>query len=464
MYNFVPVKEELEVRRAELLRLLPDQAVFILVSNGIQLRNSDVEHTFRQNSSFWYLSGIDEPNCVLLVLKTFYKYESVLFVPEIDQTKQAWVCASISFEQAKKTSGVDSVEPLSSLDKILHDYLKPTKNIYFEASLSNNSSLNKQITTLIRANELKHKSTQTFMKKLRVVKSRWEIEQLKKAAQINTLAFNQLQDRLSSQLQTSFNEAQPFFQDIARPSVYEYQLEAELNYIYKQHNLSWSYPPIVASGNNATTLHYTKNNSKISSGDLVLIDAGCELNYYASDITRTISVGTSLNPAQQEIYNLVLKANIEAIALLSKAFNKWSVESDEIEHSLDLAEDTQGSLSLQDIHSKVVRILSQGLIDLNILSGSLEEVLQSQSYKKYFMHATSHWLGLDVHDAGDYKNPQGDPTILVPGHVFTIEPGIYIKSDDMNVPPELRGIGVRIEDDVVITENGLEVLTESIGK
>jgi Xaa-Pro aminopeptidase len=464
MQKLVPT-DELDRRHTRLKNTLPDQAVFVLLAGGIILRNSDVEYPFRQNSDFWYFTGIDEPDCILVCVKTNEKFEKILFIPPQNPHKNLWTGRLIDPETAKTLSTVDRVEVITELENIISSYFQEVKNVYFDKNLAKHQLHSDLVYSIItHKTDRQLQSTVPIINKLRIEKSGWEIEQLRQAAQINTLAFSKLNELITTQSSQTFKTAQPYFQDIATPNLWEYQLEAEILCTYRQHNLDWSYPPIVASGKNATILHYTKNNQKIFAGDLILIDAGCEYNYYASDITRTVVAGGSMNTAQQEIYDLVLKANLAVTDKLISIFGQKK-QSLNLENGAGTVELRNGEdITLRGLHDLCIRVLSQGLIDLNLLSGSLGEVIETKSYTKYYMHGTSHWLGLDVHDAGDYADDQNKPTKLKPGHVFTVEPGIYLPIDDDSIPPELRGIGIRIEDDIVISETGVEVLTEGVEK
>jgi Xaa-Pro aminopeptidase len=464
MQKLVP-PDELDRRQIKLKHTLPDKAVFILAASSIVLRNSDVEYPFRQNSDFWYFTGIDEPDCVFACIKTLDKFEKILFIPAQSEHKNVWTGQIIEAAEAQRKSNVDRVEDVSNLKQILGDYLSQISTVFFDKTLAPHSIHNRLLKSVLESGaSSKPKSPAQILKNLRIEKSGWEIEQLRQAAQINTLAFSKISELIASQSSQMFKNAQPYFQDIATPNMYEYQLEAEILCTYGQHNLDWSYSPIVASGKNATILHYTKNNQKISSDDLILIDAGCEYNYYASDITRTMSAKGQMNTAQQEIYDLVLKANLTVTEQLISTFGqkKLSLNLENGSGTVELR--NSKDITLRDLHKLSVDVLAQGLIDLNLLSGSLDEVVETKSYLKYFMHGTSHWLGLDVHDSGDYVDEKNKPIKLKSGHVFTVEPGIYLPVDDETIPPELRGIGVRIEDDIVITETGVEVLTEGVEK
>jgi len=449
MQKHIPL-EELTFRSLKLNSLLPDNSVFILFSGSILARNGDTDYNFRQESSFWYLTGIDEPESALVLVKKNGKLDSTLYITQKTLEQASWTGKRLDLDTAIDISGVNKVSYFSEFFPMLELEMKSVHKVFFDFQ----SVFTPKLIDLVNKSKLTPElgSVKNLLQQLRVKKSAWEIEQLRISSQINTIAFNKVEGILDDWFKTKSDlVAEPFLKPLDKAGLFEYQIEAEILNIYKQNGLEWSYPPIVAGGKNATTLHYTKNNSLLGSGDLLLIDAGCEYNYYASDITRTFMLGDGINTFQKEIYELVLKANLAVIEAAKKALTL---------SDLGIIE----KITLQDLHKVSVQTLVQGLVDLNILMEGYEAAIEKQSYKKILMHSTSHWLGLDVHDLGAYSNTDGQETILEPGMVFTVEPGLYFDNEDESIPPELRGIGVRIEDDLVVTEEGIVVLSEGVNK
>ncbi len=464
MQNFVPL-DEIEKRRVKLVNLMEPNSVFIVLSGEVQKRNSDVEYPFRQNSDFWYLTGIDEENSALVIVKSQYDtVKTIIFGQTKDKLKETWTGERLGLDKMLEISGANEVCNFEELLQKLSDILKGTSQVYFDYQGDNFVNLRKKIMDLVgeSGSDTGVSKKSSLLKKLRIIKSPWELEQMRQAARINTLAFSKIKENLEGWFGEKQVIAQPFLDSINYPETYEYQIEAEILNTYKQNGLTWSYPPIVAGGKNATILHYTKNNNLLKNNKFLLIDAGCEYNYYASDVTRTFVTGTEMSGVQQEIYNLVLKANQAVIEELIKVFG--SKNKVDLNNGGGVVEVQDKILTLQSLHELAVKVLCEGLINLNLLEGTLEENLKKSDYKKYYMHGTSHWLGLDVHDAGDYRDTQGQPLQLKSGMVFTVEPGLYFDANDETIPAELRGLGVRIEDDIAITDHGVEVLTEGIEK
>jgi len=315
---------------------------------------------------------------------------------------------------------------------------------FCQISNSGNSfvKLRSQLEDLFIDQQISIKPEQDLTAELRMYKSEWEIEQMQNAAQISILAHQRV--ALYLQDYKSDTARSPLFNTNSKKNyLSEYQLQAILDYTFKENACLEAYPPIVASGNNATTLHYWKNNQKYAQKELVLIDAACEFNYYSSDITRMYSLN-KFNEAQQEIYDLVLKTNIEVIELAKT-------------HALK-------DLTLQKLQQLSNQVLSQGLIDMGILKGNLEHILKKSLFRSFYMHGISHWLGLDTHDQGLCKDADDNPLVLKPGMSFTVEPGLYFKAEDLSIPEKYRGIGVRIEDNLVLTKDGIINLTQSLIK
>lgn len=415
-------------RRQQLLDCLPPQAVVILPSASLATRSRDTEYPFRQSSDFWYLTGFNEPDALLVLAKGWQAGEQILFNQPKDKLLETWTGVRLGQELAISELGFDLAYTNTQTDTYLPDLLAQASEVWLP--LEDAQLYNQYLTWLANA-RAKHRRLASLPTKLydlsyhlgeqRLIKQPEEIELMRTAAQISALAHVQAMQ-------------------VCRVGKYEYQLEAELEYVFKQQGAKApAYTSIVGSGANACILHYVENSAPLKDGDLVLIDAGAEYQGYAGDITRTFPVNGSFSSAQQAIYNLVLEANELAISLASP------------------------NATLEQLHQAVVRCITAGLIQLEILTGSVEVAIQQESYKQFFMHGTSHWLGLDVHDVGQYLiNGQARP--LQEGMVFTIEPGLYFAPDDLSVAAKWRGIGVRIEDNILITATGCEVLTSSVPK
>ncbi len=428
---------ELTTRRQKILDNMEDNSVFILFSAQIISRNADVEYPFRQDSSFWYLTGHNEPNSCLILSKKSNLEKTVthqqILTRGRNKAQEIWTGRQLDIVEVSELVDIADVGLFEDLEIILPQALVGTQTVYVDLGGSY-QHFHDQIQTLIFGNQRRSSSenittihkTSILTTPLRLIKSQWEIAQLQISSDIAIIAHKNIGKRIR--------------QD---SNLYENQIEADLYHSFKSQNVDWSYPAIVASGSNACILHYIQNDQIIQKNGLVLVDAGCEYGYYASDITRCYPAGGKFSEPQKEIYNLVLKAQLECIAELGRP-NATTIS----------------------FHNKAVEVLTQGLINLSILTGSLEENIQNKTYSKYFMHGTGHFLGLDVHDVGSYKNLDGTraDTKLVAGMVLTVEPGLYFDPEDIFIPSQYRGIGVRIEDNIVITKNGTLNLTQNLPK
>lgn len=429
------LQREYRDRREELMaKMGRGTAIFRSASHAIA--HHDVEYPFRQNSDFYYLTGFNEPEAVAVLAPHHEEHRFVLFVQPKDLQKETWTGYRVGVEAAKEQYGADEVYPIHELDEKLPEYLKDSDRIYYH--LGHDTAFNNTI--------LKHwqrflalyqkrgvgpvaiEDTNPILHPLRLVKTAAEIELLRKATAISAEAHNQARE-------------------FAQPGRYEYEVQAEIERVFRAAGgLGPAYPSIVASGENACILHYIENNRQIQDGDLLLIDAGCSYGYYNGDITRTFPVNGKFNKQQQALYEIVLEAQLKAI------------------------EEVQPGKPYNEFHDIAVCVIVQGLLDLGLLQGDLEEIIKEEKYKPFYMHRTGHWLGLDVHDAGTYKHNEETWRPFQPGHVVTVEPGIYINphieaaEDQPEVPPEWRGIGIRIEDDVLVTVDGHEVLTADVPK
>lgn len=415
-------------RRERLLEQMPTGTVAILPAAKEVTRSRDTEYPFRQASDYWYLTGFNEPDGLLVLVKSAEGCESLLFNLPKDPDMEIWTGIRIGQEKATEQLGVDRALPLQEVDELLVELLSEAQEVWLPIE---DKELYQRYLGWRQGVKRKRKRTATLPSRLvdlaaviaemRLIKSPEEVALLQKAVDISAAGHLRA-------IQAS------------REGVYEYQLQAELEYEFaRQGATAPAYASIVGSGANACVLHYIANQDRLQSGDLVLIDAGAEYQGYAGDITRTFPVNGRFSKPQQQIYELVLQANEEAIRLAAPG------------------------ATLETLHLAVTRLLTQGLIELGILEGELETLLEQEACKAFFMHGTSHWLGLDVHDVGLYRL-EGAARPLQPGMVFTIEPGLYFPPDCEAVDPCWRGIGIRIEDDVLITEQGCQVLSHQVPK
>jgi Xaa-Pro aminopeptidase len=401
-------------------------AVAVLPSAPVFVRNNDVDHEYRQDSDFFYLTGFDEPESVLVLDAEERKV--TMFVRPRDREREVWDGPRAGVDGAKAL-GADASFVVSELDEKLPNLLQNRRRVYYRLGASRRfddrvlGAIDK-----VRARQRLGVTAPTevvdpgaVLHEMRLRKSPVEIETMRTAARIT-------------------REAHELAMNRTRPGMHEYEVEALLLDTFRRHGSERpAYGSIVGSGPNACVLHYRKNDRRIDPGELLLIDAGCEYGYYASDVTRTFPVGRAFSREQQAIYELVLHAQVEGIAA------------------------TRPGATLDEIHKLSVDIITRGLVRLGLLSGEVQTLIDSEAYKRFFMHRTSHWLGMDVHDVGSYFEA-GKPRRLEPGMILTVEPGIYISPDDPTVPSEWRGIGVRIEDDVLVTTSAPEVLTDGIPK
>lgn len=416
-------------RRRRFTKALDNNAIALVATNQIHYRNRDSEYPFRPDSDFYYLTGFPEPEAMLVIVPERPDGETIIFCRERDPEKEAWTGARIGIDGAKAVYGANEAYPFSKLDEIMPNLLKNRTRIYYSFGLNSDLDLKlgawlQQIRNKTRAGI--YAPTEIFdlsrvLHEQRLIKDPNEIKMIRAAARITARAHQRAMQ-------------------ICRPGMKEYQLEAELIHEFTQSGArGLAYSPIVAAGKNACILHYSDNCSEINHDDLVLIDAGCELDYYAADITRTFPANGVFNAAQRQIYDLVLKAQLAAIDQV-RAGQKWN-----------------------EPHDTAVQILTKGLVELGLLEGKVKELIKENHYKRFYRHSTSHWLGMDVHDVGDYQI-NGQWRELKPGMVLTIEPGIYIPANTEGVPEKYWGIGIRIEDECLVTKHAPEVLTANAPK
>ncbi|MFE8070668.1 Xaa-Pro aminopeptidase [Marinobacteraceae bacterium S3BR75-40.1] len=416
-------------RRQKLAGLMAESSIAVLPAAPERTRNRDVLHPYRQDSDFYYLTGFDEPDAVLVLIPGREHGESVLFCKERNPEKELWDGSIAGPEGAVEKYGMDDAFPIDDIDDILPGLLEGRSRVYY--SMGRDAHFDQRVMDWVKALKSKVRSgarppgefiaLEHLLHDMRVYKSAAELKEMERAGQISAEAHCRAMRR-------------------CKPGMKEYQLEAEIIHCFMDHGArSPAYPSIVGGGQNACVLHYIENSAPLKEGDLVLIDAGCELNYYAADITRTFPVNGRFSPEQKALYELVLEAQ-EAAIRATRPGNHWNQP-----------------------HEASVQVLSQGLLDLGILKGTLEEVIEKERYKPYFMHRVGHWLGMDVHDVGEYR-VDGAWRLLEPGMVTTVEPGLYIPATATEVDEKWRGIGIRIEDDVAVTKDGCRVMTEDVPK
>ena len=409
-------KEEFGERRTRVFTQMQPNSALLLFSEIEKRRNNDCTYPFRQDSYFWYLTGFNEPNAALLLLKTEQAEKAIIFLRPRDPLLETWNGRRLGVERAPQQLNVNEAYSIEEFATVLPKILKNLTALYHVPEI--HTWGDKLVTeSAVSFNEIL--DWRPMLSEMRLIKSPNEIRLMQQAGQITALGHIKA-------MQTT------------RPNRFEYEIESDILHEFNRHCARFpSYNSIVAGGSNACILHYTENDRPLNDGDLVLIDAGCEFAMYAGDITRTFPVNGKFSQPQREIYELVLKAQKRAIELL-----------------------VPGN-SIKQANDEVIRIKTQGLVDLGILKGDVDTLIEQQAYRQFYMHGLGHWLGLDVHDVGSYG--QDKQRILEIGMVITVEPGIYI-AEDADVPEQYKGIGVRIEDNLLMTEYGNKILTAAAPK
>lgn len=393
------------------------------------IRNSDVEHEYRQDTDFYYLTGFEEPNAVAVLAPDHPEHRFVLFVQPKDREREVWTGWRAGEEGARRDYGADAAFTIDKLDQELPKLAEKADRIYYR--FGSDPTFDERLVGFMRGFQRQRQREGTgpssvidpaeILHEMRLIKSPDELQTLRRAIDISC------DGHLAAMA-------------AIKPGAYEYEIEAILRYVFRKSGSPRSgYAAIVASGHNATVLHYTINDRRIENDELVLIDAGAEFGYYTGDVTRTMPAGGKFTEDQAILYQLVLDAQLEAISAIRP-----------------------GATFLEP-HQAAVRVLTEGLVRLGLLEGKVEKLIDENALKKFYMHRTSHWLGMDVHDAGPYKVAD-EWRRLEPGMVMTVEPGLYIADDDQNVASRYRGIGIRIEDDVLVTDDGNEVLSARVPK
>jgi Xaa-Pro aminopeptidase len=418
---------EFAKRRQTLMRMVGEDGIAILPSAPVRTRSRDVEYRYRQDSDFYYLSGFAEPDSVAVIAPGRENGEYVLFCRDRDERKEQWDGSRAGPGGVIEHFAADDAFPIDDIDDILPGILETRNCVYY--TMGAYADFDHRITEWVKS--LRHRESSGIhtphefialdhiLHDMRLYKSRAEISAMRTAAKIAVKAHHRAMAAI-------------------RPGLFEYEIEAEYIHEFCRHDATISYPPIVGSGANACTLHYVENNAQLADGDLLLIDAGCEYDYYASDVTRTMPVNGRFSPEQRAVYEIVLEAQLAAIEKTVKG-NHWN-----------------------DPHDAAVRVITKGLKKIGLLEGTVAKLIKDQAYREFFMHRTGHWIGMDVHDVGDYK-VGNEWRFLEAGMVTTVEPGIYIPASS-KVAAKWRNIGVRIEDDVAVTNNGPDVLSKGLAK
>jgi Xaa-Pro aminopeptidase len=409
------------------MRMIGKDSIAILPAAPVRRRNGDVDFAYRQDSHFYYMTGFTEPEAVAVLVPGRAQGEYLLFVREHDAVREAWDGPRAGPEGVVERYGADDAFPIEDIDEILPGLMENRRRIFY--SMGAHDEFDPRVLGWV--NELRVHAGQGatapqefvalshILDDLRLYKSRSEVASLRRSAAIAVGAHRR---------------AMRF----ARPGRMEYEVMAEVMHEFRSHNADLAYYPIVGSGPNACVMHYRENDKQLNDGDLLLLDAGCELDYYASDITRTFPVAGRFSSAQRAVYEVVLEAQLAAIARV-RAGNHWN-----------------------DPHDEAVRVVTAGLVRLGLLKGPVVRLIREEAYRQYFNHRTGHWLGLDVHDVGDYR-VGGEWRVLEPGMALTVEPGIYVRPSAA-APKEFWNVGVRIEDDVVVTGGAPEVLSAALEK
>jgi Xaa-Pro aminopeptidase len=421
-------KDEFARRRSQLARIMGRDAIAIVPAAPVQMRNNDVEYAYRQDSDFFYLTGFREPESVAVLMPGREAAEYILFVRDRDPARETWDGRRAGPEGATRQYGANDAFPIADMDDILPGLIESRAKVFYtmgaypefdQRMIGWVNGLRAQVRQGGHS-PLEMVALEHVLHDMRLYKSGAELDLMRESARIACRAHLRAMRR-------------------CRPGLNEFEIMAELIHEFRSSNADTSYEPIVGGGENSCILHYRENDQALSDGDLLLIDAGCEYQCYASDITRTFPVNGRFTAEQRAVYDVVLEANLAAIEKVRPG-NHWN-----------------------DPHDAAVRVVTQGLVKLGLLKGRAAALQRSGAYRRFFMHRTGHWLGMDVHDVGDYK-VGGEWRVFEPGMVLTIEPGIYIPAGLRGVPRRFGNIGIRIEDDVAVTRRGAEVLTAAAPK
>lgn len=421
-------QKEFARRRKQLMRMMGKGALAILPAATIKFRNRDAEYPYRQDSDFYYLTGFAEADAVAVLAPGREHGEYILFSQERDRTIETWTGRRAGQEGAIEYFGADDAFPINDIDDVLPGLLEHSDRVFYTMGCDPDFDAR----VLGWVNHIRQHARggartpgefialEHHLHDMRLYKSRAEIKAMTRAAEVSVAAHKRAMR-------------------VCRPGVREYELEAEYLHEFRRHEMQPAYTSIVGGGANACVLHYTANSAELADGELVLIDAGGEYDHYAADITRTFPVNGQFSPAQKEVYEVVLAAQQAAIDQVRPG-KCWN-----------------------DPHVAAVRVLTEGMVELGILKGPVDELIEKEAYRRFYMHRTGHWLGMDVHDVGDYKVGE-QWRQLEPGMVLTVEPGLYIPAKSKGVRKRYWDIGIRIEDDVLVTKDGCKVLTDGAPK
>ena len=420
---------EMKLRRKELMAQMEPNSIALLASAPPHMRNGDAEYLYRQNSDFYYLTGLKEEHAFLALIPGRKQGEAVLFCQGKDKQKELWTGILMGPDAACEELEIDDAFPINDIDDILPGLIEGRDRVYY--SMGKDDQFDNQVMDWVKVIRNKAKMgahppgeflvLDHLLHELRLFKSASEVKLMEQAAEISAQGHKRAMA-------------------CCKPGIREYEMEAELLYAFTRNgSRAPAYSSIVAAGENACILHYNANDAEVKEGDLILIDAGCEYEYYASDITRTFPATGKFSPEQKAIYEIVLAAQDAAIDAVAPG------------------------VSWDEPHNASVKVITQGLVKLGLLKGKVSQLIKDQAYRDFYMHRVGHWIGMDVHDVGDYKIDD-HWRLLEPGMATTIEPGIYISPENKKVDKRWRGIGVRIEDDVLVTNQGNKILSKGIPK
>ena len=421
-------RREFAKRRRRLMDMMAEGSIAIVPTAPVRPRNRDVDFPYRPDSNFYYLTGFGEPEAVAVIAPGREQGEFVMFCRERDPAAEQWHGKRLGLEGACERHGADDAFPIGDIDDILPGLLENRTRVFYP--MGHFKEFDQRMLEWVARVRGGARSSgglgefvmlDHFVHEMRLFKSKAEVGAMSKAAEVSAAAHRRAMR-------------------ICRPGMSEYEIEAELLHEFTRAGCrAAAYPSIVAGGANACTLHYTENTGRLRDRDLLLVDAGAEHDFYASDITRTFPVNGRFSAAQRDVYSVVLAAQEAAIDTVAPG------------------------RTVDDVHMAAVQVLVEGLVDLGAVKGRVKRIIEKEKYKRFYMHRTGHWLGMDVHDVGDYRIDD-ESRVLEPGMVMTVEPGLYIAPDDGKAPKRLRGIGIRIEDDVLVTKSGREVLTSAVPK
>ena len=423
------MNKEFEKRRRKLAKLIGKDGIAVIPTASTRVRSRDTDYPYRPDSDFYYFTGFSEPNAVMILAPGREDGSFIVCLREKNPLTEIWDGHMEGLNGVKKNYEVDQSFDIEDLETILSSLFLGRQKVFF--TLGQDEVLDKTLMksfNAVRAGQRRGgvvpseiQALEPLVHEMRLIKSKYEIGLMKKSAKISVDAHKRIFEN-------------------CKPGVFEYQIEADIIHEFGKHGAVPAYTSIVASGQNACTLHYISNRDKMKAGQLLLTDAGCENEMYAADITRTIPVSGEYSKEQKEIYELVLEVQKNAI------------------NSIKPGQTFEG------LQSDAIKGLTKGLKKLGLLKGRVDQLIKSEAYKDFYMHGIGHWLGMDVHDVGSYMDQKGKSRRFENGMVLTIEPGIYISKKNKNVPTEYRGIGIRIEDDVLVTKSGCDVLTKALPK